>query len=685
VPNYLLEIGTEELPYKFIPSAQMQLKSSFEETLKSKGIDFNNIEVLGTPRRLAVIISGIAESQPDLIKKVKGPPASAAFAANGEITPAGTGFAKKQGIEPEKLTKESVGGVEYVFAEVKEEGKKTSDVFAEIVPQLVLKLQGSHFMRWENLDIKFSRPIRWIVSLMDAKEVKINIGDIDSTRFSRGHRFYKDTGIEIASPESYIEDLKKAKVLIKPEERKNAIIKSANEIAEKENKAVRIDKNLLEEVTYITEFPEPVICGFEEKYLEIPKEVAITVMASHQRYFPVFEKNSDKLSNRFVTVTNYLGESRENIVKGNERVVRARLDDAIFYYKEDRKKTLEQRLEDLKGITFQKNLGTLYEKTQRIIELSELIGNELNLGASDKENIKRTALLCKTDLATAMVREFTELQGVIGHKYALLEGEEEATAIGIEEHYYPLSSESETAKSITGLVTGIADKIDTICGVFALGKIPTGSADPLGLRRAALGIILTVLDSKIKLNLTGLIKQSIKIQPVKIENPDELQEKVKEFIIQRLRVYLNDNNRYDAVEAVLNNSDALADLNDLTERLSVLNSLLGENDYTLFHESANRIVRIIKNSDACGIAKAELLVHGSEKALWDEIKNIDENKLNYNELVKALKNSIPAVERFFEDVLVMDENLEIRNNRINLLSALNRKFAKIADFSKIVL
>ncbi len=314
MPNYLLEIGTEELPYKFIPSAQMQLKSSFEETLKSKGIDFNNIEVPAAPRRLAVIISDIEESQSDVIKKVKGPPASAAFAANGEITPAGTGFAKKQGIEPEKLTKEAVGGVEYVFAEVKEEGKKTSDVLAEIIPQIVLKLQGSHFMRWENLDIKFSRPIRWIVSLMDEKEVKINIGDIESTRFSRGHRFYKDTEIEIASPESYIEDLKKAKVLIKPEERKNAIIKASHEIAEKENKTVQINENLLEEVTYITEWPEPVICSFEEKYLEIPKEVTITVMASHQRYFPVFEKNSDKLSNRFVTVTNFLGENKENII-----------------------------------------------------------------------------------------------------------------------------------------------------------------------------------------------------------------------------------------------------------------------------------------------------------------------------------------------------------------------------------
>lgn len=685
MPNYLLEIGTEELPYKFIPSAQMQLKSSFEETLKSKGIDFNNIEVPAAPRRLAVIISDIEESQSDVIKKVKGPPASAAFAANGEITPAGTGFAKKQGIEPEKLTKEAVGGVEYVFAEVKEEGKKTSDVLAEIIPQIVLKLQGSHFMRWENLDIKFSRPIRWIVSLMDEKEVKINIGDIESTRFSRGHRFYKDTEIEIASPESYIEDLKKAKVLIKPEERKNAIIKASHEIAEKENKTVQINENLLEEVTYITEWPEPVICSFEEKYLEIPKEVTITVMASHQRYFPVFEKNSDKLSNRFVTVTNFLGENKENIIKGNERVVRARLDDGIFYYKEDRKKTLEQRLEDLKGITFQKNLGTLYEKTQRIIELSDLIGNELNLGASDKENIKRTALLCKTDLATAMVREFTELQGVIGYKYALLEGEKDEVATGIKEHYYPLSSESETAKSITGLVTGIADKIDTICGVFALGKIPTGSADPLGLRRAALGVILTVLNSKIKLNLTQLIKQAVKIQPVKIENLLELEEKVREFIIQRLRVFLNDNNRYDAVEAVLNNSDALADLNDLTERLSVLNSLIEEKDYNLFHESANRIVRIIKNGDASELPEIELLVHDSEKALWNEIKDIDENKLNYIELVKALKNSIPAIERFFEDVLVMDENLEIRNNRLNLLSVLNKKFKKIADFSKIVL
>lgn len=682
--NYLIEIGTEELPYKFVSSAIDQLKNLISEKLADNRITFENIKVYGTPRRLAVIVENISEFQPDLSKEVKGPPANVAFNADGDLTPAGIGFAKKQGVEPSKLVRKPSGETEYVFAEIHEKGQHVSNVLQNIIPDLILKLQGSHFMRWENLEIKFSRPIRWIVSLLDNKEVKVKIGNIESGKHSRGHRFSPEKSVEINSPDTYVDDLYKAQVIVDQSARKEEIIAYVNKKAENIYGKAVIDESLLEEVTFIVEWPTPVLGTFDAKYLTVPQEVITTVMASHQRYFPVFSKDGEKLLNYFITMSNYNLDNFENIKAGNERVIKARLDDAMFFFKEDTKKTLFSRIKDLKGVTFQKDLGTIYDKVNRIKEISSFIAKKRGLDSSTQKLVEKASLLSKADLVTSLVREFTELQGVIGSKYAAIDNEDERVCKAIREHYLPVVSDGELAESIIGQILGIADKIDTICGVFAIGKSPTGSADPLGVRRAAIGIILTILNKGINLDLSSIIKTAISTLPLKLEQPEEIENNIREFIIQRLRIHLNEKYRYDLVEAVLSSNDPLFDLKDVITRLDILSELVNSQNYNRFHESAIRINKIIKSELVSTIPDSSLFVQDIEDQLWNCANSIDENKVNYNELVEKLENCIPVIESFFEQVLVMDNNLNIRENRLSLLGNYRKKFLKLADFSKIV-
>lgn len=685
--RYLVEIGTEELPYKFVPSAMEQIRESLSKALEESRLQFSEIKTYGTPRRLTAIVEDLAESQPDIIKKIKGPPAKACYDANGNPTQAAEGFARKQGIEVSTFYKETVGNVEYVFADIHEQGKPTAEVLKVLIPQLILKLQGSHFMRWADLDIKFSRPIRWIVSLLDNEEVKISIGNVESSRVSRAHRFYNQTEVEITSIESYFDILMSANVIVDPETRKKEIIRKAQETAEKIGGNVYLSEDLLDEVTYITEWPVPVLGQFDTKYLEVPKDVIVTVMASHQRYFPVFEKTGDKLLNCFITMSNQGEACVDNIKRGNERVIKARLDDAIFFYTEDNKRTLESRLEDLKGVTFQKGLGTMFDKTERNIKLSEFIASNLGLQEDEKSFAVKAAKLAKADLVTNLVREFTELQGVIGSQYAKLNGEPEAVSIAVKEHYMPISADGELAETLIGQIVGIADKIDTICGVFALGKAPTGSADPLGLRRAAVGVLLTAikkLDSQYNIDLSELISFSINLLPINIEDKAKLKQDVQEFVIQRFRMYLSDSYRYDVVDAVLSARCPLVNLNDVISRAQTVQRLVESAEYNKFHESANRIIRIVKEDVADVAVSDSLIGQEDERQLWDCASGIDGNTFDYDELATKLQSCIPVIDKFFDNVLVMDENLDVRRNRLAILANVRAKFLRIADFSKVV-
>lgn len=673
--KYLLEIGTEELPYKFVDSGLVQLKKSFEKLLNDNQISYSNIKSYSTPRRLTLIVEGFEEKQPDTVKTVKGPILNIAYDENGNLSKAGEGFARKNGVDVSALYKEE----NYVWAKVEQKGKSIKDLLVENVENLVLKLQAPYFMRWADLDVKFQRPIRWVVSLLNDEELKLSIAGVESSRYSRGHRFKSDK-VEIKNPDSYEQALFDNNVVVDSKRRKDIIVESAKKEAAKIGAEVYMDDGLLEEVTNICEWPVPVICGFDKKYLEIPEKVTVTVMAVHQRYFPLYKDG--KLLNNFITITNYIGNNFENIKAGNERVVVARLDDAIFFFNEDTQKPLVDYVEDLKGITFQKGMGSMYNKTQRIVDLAKYLAGELNIPS---ETIERTALLCKADLVTKLVFEFTELQGFIGSDYAVKAGEKPEVVKGIKEHYYPLGADSELAESIEGQVVGIADKIDTIVAVFAEGKKPTGSADPLGVRRATLGIIKTITQKGLGINLSKLIEKSIDMMPVEIKDKAALAKEVKTFFEQRLSIYYADQYRHDIIDACISNRDVLADLKDFAQRAEFLASKVTVAEFAALNEAANRIIRIAKDYKTEQLPDAALFNNPSEQKLMECTKGIDADKLNYQDLYNELSKSVKAIDEFFENVLVMDKDEKIKNNRLALLYSLKTKFEKIADFSRFVM
>lgn len=660
--KYLLEIGVEELPYKFITSAENQLRESFKKFLEANKIGFEKVNVLTTPRRLAVIIEGLADAQPDSVKTFKGPIKKIAYDENGNLSKAGEGFAKKNGIDPSALYVED----DYVWAKAEVKGKSTKDVLVENIPNIILKLQGSHFMRWADHEEKFSRPIRWMVSIYNNEELKVKILDIESSKFSRGHRSYEKE-IEINNPDEYKAKLKEGFVIVDQQERREKIIEVANAKASEIGATTRISDDLLEEVTNICEWPVAVICNFDEEYLNIPDEVTITVMESHQRYFALFKDG--KLTNNFITIANYIGNEFENIKAGNLRVIKARLDDAVFFVKNDTKKKLEEYVENLKGMTFQKGMGSVYDKTQRLIKLSKQIAETLGVNETD---VIRTAYLCKADLATNLVFEFTELQGFIGADYARISGENEAVVQGIKEHYFPLNADSELAQGIEGQIVGIADKLDNICAVFASGKKPTGSSDPLGVRRAALGIIKTIIENNLEINLSELIKSTLEYLPVDVD----CQAEVEEFIIQRLTIFLADTYKKDVLEACLI-GNPLEKLSDYMKRVQAVTAF----DSPMTIENANRVIRILKDS-SFDIIDEDLFQFDEERNLYAAVKSITETD-DYSNYLNQLIGLNSKVDAFFDKVLVMDKDENIKNNRIGLLTLLKGHYNLVADFTKI--
>lgn len=660
--KYLLEVGTEELPYKFIPSAIEQLNKGFTTFLNDNKVKFSNVKVYATPRRLAVIVDGLENKTEDEEKIVKGPIAKVAFDEAGNLTKAGEGFARKNNLSKEDLYVED----NYVHAKIVIKGKPIAELLQENVPSIFMKLQGSHFMRWGYNDEKFSRPIKWIVSILDENEVKIKIIDKESSNHSRGHRF-STQDILIKHPDNYVEEMKKAHVIVDQAERKQIIVEKAKEEAAKLGAVPYYNDDLLEEVTFITEYPVPAVCEFDPVYLDIPEEVTVTVMAVHQRYFALHKDG--KLINKFITMTNYIGDEFKNIKAGNVRVIKARLDDAVFFFKEDTKKPLVDYVEALKGVTFQKGMGTMFDKTQRLIKLSNAIAGDLNVPTKD---VERTALLCKADLTTNLVFEFTELQGFIGADYARVSKEDDKVVQGIKEHYFPLNAESETAKGIEGQIVGIADKIDTVCAVFAAGKKPTGSSDPLGVRRAALGVIKTILDGELKIDVDKYIKEALKLLPVQRDCADE----VNEFFVQRMIIFLAEKYNKNVLEAC-SKKNPLKDIADYVQRVQVVSEM----NSPQLNENANRVIRILKDSTGENVNE-KYFVEPIEKILYNAINNIDEN-VNYNKYLEELESLNSTVSKFFEDVLVMDKDENVKNNRIALLSLLKGKYEHLTDFSKI--
>ena len=683
--KYLLEVGTEELPYRFIPQAIEQLKNGFETFLNNSKTEFDKVDVYATPRRLAVIVSGLTDKSSDEEKVLKGPIAKVAYDEQGNITKAGEGFARKNGVEPSDLYTQDG----YVYARVVVKGKSIKELLQENVPSIFMKLQGAHFMRWGYNDAKFSRPIKWIVSILDRDEVKIKIIDKESSNVSRGHRFAQQSVI-IGHPDDYIEIMRNCCVIVDQNERRQVIIDKAKEEADKLGAVPYYTDDLLEEVTFITEYPVPAVCEFDPKYLDIPEEVTITVMAVHQRYFALLKDG--KLINKFITMTNYLGDDFTNIKAGNVRVIKARLDDAVFFFTEDTKKPLEKYVDDLKGVTFQKGMGSVYDKTLRLITLAKDVAK--NLGVDDK-TIERTALLCKADLTTQLVFEFTELQGYIGADYARISGENEKVCEGIKEHYFPLNAEGDVAHGIEGQIVGIVDKLDTICAVFAEGKKPTGSSDPLGVRRAALGIIKTIISNGLKIDLNDLIIKTLLLLPIKTgdgniidkvknfagSSADRISGKVlsevTEFIVQRMIIFLGDKYSKEVLEACASNKNPLVDILDYLKRVEVVSKL----DNPQLNENANRVLRILKEDSKKSVDK-ELFKLPAENMLLEQITSVNFDG-DYAKYLESLININQSVTKFFEDVLVMDNDEKIKENRLALLTLLKKKYENLTDFSKL--
>ena len=683
--NFLLEILVQELPYQFIPSAQKQLETAFCKMLDENKLAYGSIKTYATPRRLAVLIENIASAQEDITKDVKGPILNIAMDKDGNYTPAALGFAKKNNIEPSALYQRD----NYIWAKIEQKGKTSCDILSENIKNIIMKLQGAHFMRWGYLEEKFSRPVENVVALYNNEILNVEIFGKTACNKTKGHRFARLKEVEITNPLDYVAAMKKVDVYADVAERRQLIIDSATKKAQDVNCTIDFSnlEDLLDEVTYITEYPVPVVCEFKEEYLQIPDIVTVTVMSKHQRYFPLYERNG-KLSNKFITMANFTGtedDAFENIKKGNQRVISARLEDGKFFYDDDIKTSLEDKLPALSGMTFQRGLGTLLDKTKRIEELSSLIADNLNI--QNKEDILRTAKLCKADLSTKLVFEFTELQGFIGENYARVSGEKENVALGIKEHYFPLNANSELPSAIEGQVVSIADKIDTIVAVFLSTqgdkkkKRPTGSNDPLGVRRAILGVLKTVITYNLKLDLTIIINKAIELLSkefdIKVES--ETYDEIVDFIYGRLNVIYEQTYANDIL-AACKDFEPLKDLNDWLKRVDAVNKFINSEKSSKLLDSINRVLNITVNHNNLKVNEA-LFSTNQEQVLYAAIKDIPE--ITYNNIF-ALDTIREPLNDFFNAVLVMDKNEDVKNNRLSLLSILSSKINSICDFSKIV-
>lgn len=699
--QYLLEIGTEELPLEFLLSAPTELIDKVKAALDEQALGYGEVALYATPRRLALIIKELPELQEERTFKTKGPPIRVALDANGNPSQAGLGFARKLGVDFSQLVQETIEGETYMVLNQNQPGRPTRDILAELLPDLVLSLSGSHFMAWGSHTIRFSRPIRWLVSLWNNNHLPLTIGPVQSDVVSYGHRVLAESPIRIESAEDYLSLLEsEGSVLADQNRRKTLIWQQLQDAAAKAGGTVQSNESLLDTVNMLVEHPSIVVGGFEERFLEIPEEVTTTVMTAHQKYFPIRAKDG-KLMPCFMTVSNGREEAAEMIRHGNEKVLTARLEDARFFFTEDQKIPLEERLESLKGITFQKGLGSMYEKTRRLEKLAQQVAEALHYSEQDTRHTQRAALLAKADLVTGMVFEFTELQGAMGRKYATLAGEPQPVAEAIFEHYLPRFTGDIIARNPVGIAVSLADKIDTIVAVFSQknAKLPSGSKDPLGLRRMASGIIQTVLENKLNLDLLALMRAAyqslVSSAPTTAQFQDETTtiDLVNTFVLQRLRgMLLEQDNRYDIIDAVLDSAKApLSDMQDALVRIEQLKTLTLDTDQLKkVYEPANRIYKILsKNYNPTATMadiKSDAFRDPAENALAEQVKTLEAKaeSLDYGNLITHLAKLNDAIELFFEKVMVNDPDDAVRKNRYNLLSVLNRFYLQLACFPKLV-
>jgi glycyl-tRNA synthetase beta chain len=682
----LLEIGTEEIPAGFVQQALVDLESLVRKELEGNRIDFDGVKTLGTPRRLVILIEFISEKQRDEEIKKVGPSKQSAFDAEGKPTKAASGFAKSQSVPVESLQLIQTEKGEYVCAARKEPGKPALELLSSILPKLILSIPFQKSMRWADVSIRFVRPIHWILALFGGEVVPFEIGNIRSGNVTYGHRFMHSGPIPVKDFQSYLQKTREASVIVDPVDRKKKIEDEMIREGAKVSGRILKDEELLNEVNFLVEYPVALFGTFDDKFLSLPREILIHSMKEHQRYFPLVDDHGILLPH-FICISNIHPKNREVVVKGNEKVLRARLSDAAFFFKDDLKAPLEKRLEQLKKVVFQAKLGTSYEKVMRFKHLALWMAERID--PKLRESVERTALLCKADLVTGMVGEFPKLQGVVGREYARLSGERPEVAEAIYEHYLPGFAGDRLPSGPIGDIVSIADKMDTIVGCFGVGLVPTGTADPFGLRRQALGIIRIVLEKKYAISLRELVEESEKQLKEKMERPvEQVKEEVLDFFRARYQYFLLDKGYpFDTLEAVLSVSfDQLLDVQDRIDALKVAREW---KDFESIVIGFKRAMNILKGSPFRKEIKASLFSESVEKNLYQSFLKTKERielhlyKRDYRSALLEMTEMKRPIDEFFDGVMVMVEDEAIRNNRLALLDEVGKLFLRVADFSKL--
>ena len=718
----LFEIGTEEIPAKFMPGILAQLQEMAAKKMTELRIPFAEVKVYGTPRRMTFIASGVAEAQADSTVEAKGPSAKIAF-VNGEPSKAAQGFARGQGVD----VKDLVIRDNYVYAVKHLAGAPVKDLLPDLLLDILTSLSFPKNMRWADHEFRFVRPIRWLVALFGSEIIPVEITGVKSGKFSRGHRFLRPSAVEAGKEHESVLDAAKAFfdtaaskvkntvasavigstgvveipnadayekvlydnfVMVDQDARRELIRQQVTDLGIAEGGHVEIDEDLLEEVNYLVEWPTALCGKFEDKFLALPKECIITPMRDHQRYFPVMAEDGSLL-NKFITVRNGGKDFLDVVAHGNERVLRARLSDAEFFFNEDRKQSLADRLEKLKTVSFQEGLGNMNDKSNRLVQATNMLAMAINAKV-DKEKLNRAALLCKCDLVTGMVVEFTELQGVMGREYAKLDGEAPEVALGIFEHYLPRFAGDELPKTDIGRIVGIADKLDNICATFSRGLAPTGSQDPYALRRQALGIINILLDANYHISLYKVIAGSLYLLNIAPEQTGKLIPQIAEFMKQRLRNMLIDQGiRYDVVDAVLA-EERNDDFADLYARAVALNTFVASEAAPALIQAATRVANLCKKIETETAINPQLFEVEAETALHQAAMEANKEvlaasvKYDYAAVLAEATKLVDPINKFFDDVMVMAEDVKIKNNRLALLSAVKDVTHAVGDLNAIV-
>ncbi|MGE5397402.1 MAG: glycine--tRNA ligase subunit beta [Chitinophagales bacterium] len=685
--NLLFEIGTEEMPAMYMPEALNNLRNLAYTRLKEARLDFSELKTMGTPRRLVLLIENLDESQGEAVIETRGPREDRAFDQDGEPTQAAKGFARGQGLKIEDLDIKEVGGVRYVFACRKEKGKPAIEILPDLLKSLILDLPFPRSMRWGYSETRFARPVRWLVALIGDNVIPMQIENVHSSNITSGHRFLCPGPIKINRPEEYLEAMHRAYVVVDQHERWKMILKQVEEVASAGGGKAVIEDELLEQVNYLVEYPTAFLGEFSPDYLTVPDEVLITSMKEHQKYFPVVD-DQGKLMPCFIAVRNGTAENIEIVKGGNQRVLKARLEDAYFFYREDTREHLENKVPLLKNVVYQERLGTVWAKTARLQKVAAFIGAQL--GYKNKKQIERAAFLCKADLETNMVYEFPELQGVMGCKYALHNEEDYDVARAIYEHYLPRFAGDDIPETTTGIALSLAEKIDNLVGNFGIGVKPSGSQDPFALRRQALGIVSILLGHELSLDLREVIRKSYQtFARVKFDmSEDEITGEVLDFILQRLRGILTENGiAYDVLDAVLANPPG--DLLVIREKARALAELKEQAYFPDLMIVFNRPYNLSRKGGGDKVVP-NLFQDDAEKELWAGAKRTAKTAKalleqgDYISYFIALADLRPILDSYFERVMVMVDNLAVRDNRLAQLKSVVEIFQEFADFSKLV-